>query len=137
MQSEIDVLLDSVVKAVRFPCVCEEYEGDGLTKVIELETASSDGVHNRGIMNDPGGDVQCPCTKDDICMRGCAEKKEIQEHYIKRDVYRTRKDPLLRVRRHLLYRHYVVYHRFVIRPFRDQLGSEVFRRKPPFFKSRD
>ena len=46
MQSKIDVLLDSVVKTVWFPCICEEYEGDGLTKVIELETASSDGVHD-------------------------------------------------------------------------------------------
>jgi hypothetical protein len=46
MHSKVDVLFDFVVETVWFPSICEEYEGNGLTKIIELETASSDGVHN-------------------------------------------------------------------------------------------
>ena len=66
-------------------------------------------------------------------MRSCTKKIKMRGvDYIKRGTfYRTQKDPLLRVRRHLLYRHYVVYHRSGFRPFRDQLGSKVFRRKLP------
>ena len=44
MHSKVDVLLDSVVETVWFPRVCEEYEGDSLTKVVELETTSSNCV---------------------------------------------------------------------------------------------
>jgi hypothetical protein len=57
MHSKVDVLFDSVVETVWFPCICEEYEGDGLTKVIELKTASSNSVDDRCIMNNTGWDL--------------------------------------------------------------------------------
>lgn len=46
MHSKADVLLYSVVETVWFPCIREEYERNGLTKVVELKTASSNGVHD-------------------------------------------------------------------------------------------
>ena len=46
MHSKVDVFLNSVVETVWFPCICEKYEGDGLTKVIELKSASSNGIHD-------------------------------------------------------------------------------------------
>jgi hypothetical protein len=129
MHPKIDILLDSVVKAIWFPCICEEHEGDGLTKVIELETAGSDGVHDGGVVDDAGGDFQCPSSKDDICMCSCTIKMREGFNIKKRS--RTRKDPLQRARRHLLYRHYAVFRRSLFRPFRDRLGLRVFHRKLP------
>lgn len=59
VQAEIGVLLDAVVKAVGLPGVGEEDEGDGLAKVVELEAAGADGVHDGCVVDDAGGDVEC------------------------------------------------------------------------------
>lgn len=46
MHSKVDVLLDSVIETIWFPRICEKYEGDRLTKIIKLKSASPNGVHD-------------------------------------------------------------------------------------------
>lgn len=51
MHTKVRVFLDSVVEAVRLPGLGEEDERDSLSEIIELQTASTDGVHDGCVMD--------------------------------------------------------------------------------------
>lgn len=68
MKSKISIFLDSVVEAVWSPSVCEEHDGNGLAKIIQLQTTRTNSVHNRSIVNDLDRNVKFSGTNYQISM---------------------------------------------------------------------
>jgi hypothetical protein len=67
------VLAHAVVKAVRPLCVDEEDERDGLAKVVKLQTACADGVHDGCIVYDARRDGESASAEEDVGVRRRAE----------------------------------------------------------------
>jgi hypothetical protein len=72
VHSEIGVLFDFVVETGGFPCVGEEDEGYGLSKVVELEAAGAYGVHDGCVVDDSSWDTESSGAEDDISVCRCA-----------------------------------------------------------------
>ena len=51
MEPMLKVDFDLIVETRRSPFRLEEWDGYGLSELIELKTTSSNGVHNRGVMD--------------------------------------------------------------------------------------
>lgn len=66
MHTHLPILLDTVVETVGLPCLGEEDERDGLTKVVELKSAGTHSVHDGGVVDDLGGDVECSGAEEKV-----------------------------------------------------------------------
>jgi hypothetical protein len=71
---KIRVLAHVVVETVGPPGVGEEDEGDGLTEVVQLQTASANGVHDRRVVYDTGRDAERARPEEDVRVR-CRAKR--------------------------------------------------------------
>ena len=51
MHAEVGVLLDPVVEAIRLPIIREKHERHGLSEIVKLQAACTDGVHDRCVVD--------------------------------------------------------------------------------------
>jgi hypothetical protein len=70
---EVRILTHAVVEAVRPPRVGEEDERDCLAKVVQLQTASADRVHDGCIVYDARRDTESASAEEDVGVRRRAE----------------------------------------------------------------
>jgi len=64
VQTATKVEFHLVVEAVRTPVLIVERDADGLTKSIQLQTASSACIHDAGIVNNLNLDAHFACTRE-------------------------------------------------------------------------
>ena len=74
MHPKIGVLAHAIVEAVWPPGVSEEDEGDGLTKVVQLQAARSDRVHNGRIVYDARRYAERTCAEEDVGVGSRTER---------------------------------------------------------------
>lgn len=78
MHAEVRVLLHAIVEAVRFPGIREEDEGNRLPKVVQLQAARTDGVHDGCVVDDLYGDVCRSGAENDVGVRGRSAVKSLR-----------------------------------------------------------
>ena len=71
---KIGVLAHAIVEAVWPPGVGEEDEGDGLAKVVQLQAACSDSVHNGRVVYDARRYAERACAEEDVGVGSCSER---------------------------------------------------------------
>ena len=71
---EVRILTDAIVEAVWPPSVGEEDERDGLAKVVQLQTARADRVHDGRVVYDTRRDAERTGAEEDIGVRCRAER---------------------------------------------------------------
>ena len=74
VHAKIGVLAHAVVEAVGPPCVGEKDEGDGLAKVVQLQAARSDRVHNGRVVYDACRYAERTGTEEDVRVGGGAKR---------------------------------------------------------------
>lgn len=70
VQTNLSVLVDLVVERIGLPRVSEENQRHGLAKVVQLQTASTNSVHNRGIVDGLVLDSELSGSNDQVSMGG-------------------------------------------------------------------
>jgi hypothetical protein len=71
---KISVLAHTIVEAVGTPCVGEKDEGDGLAKVVQLQAARSDRVHNGRVVYDTRRYAERAGAEQDVRVGSSAER---------------------------------------------------------------
>ncbi len=51
MQTSLQVALNPLDKAVGLPCLSPEWNGDSLTKMVQLQSTAADGIEDGGIVH--------------------------------------------------------------------------------------
>ena len=68
MKTNRMILNDTLIETIRSPRLGEEAERNGLTKPVELQSAASTSIHNRGVMDYLNRDISFLCADPKICM---------------------------------------------------------------------
>ena len=70
MKSTLQVSFNLIKEAVRFPRLVPEWNGDCLSKVVQLQSTAAYGVHDGCIVDDSVLDTQLNGTKNQISVSG-------------------------------------------------------------------
>ena len=68
MKPMLQVGFNLVDKAIWFPRFSPEWNGDGLSEVVELQSTASNGIHDRGIVYDSVLDTKLHSSKDQVSV---------------------------------------------------------------------
>ena len=71
---KISILAHAIVEAVWPPGVGEKDEGDGLAKVVQVQAARSDRVHNGRVVYDARRYAERAGAEEDVGVGGCTER---------------------------------------------------------------
>ena len=74
VHAKIGVLAHAIVEAVGPPCVGEKDEGDGLAKVVQLQAARPDRVHNGRVVYDTCRYAECTGAEEDVRVGSGAKR---------------------------------------------------------------
>ena len=72
MQTYSAVLLDAIIEAGGFPGGREEWHGDRLAEVVELQACAADGGEDGGVVDGMGGDGEGAGAEEEVGVRRCA-----------------------------------------------------------------
>lgn len=72
MQTYSAVLLDAIIEAGGFPGGREEWHGDRLAEVVELQACAADGGEDGGVVDGVGRDREGAGAEEEVGVRCCA-----------------------------------------------------------------
>ena len=70
MKSALQICFNLVKEAVRFPRFIPEWNGDCLSKVVQLQSTAANSVHDGGIVDHSVLDTQLNSTENQISVGG-------------------------------------------------------------------
>ena len=85
MKSALQICFNLVKEAVRFPRLMPEWNGDRLSKVVQLQSTAANGIHDGSIVDHCVLDTQLNSTENQISVGGSTAGDKIVKILISAD----------------------------------------------------